>query len=179
MRHLLDANDSCPVSTKTNNSTEDKSKSTQIDTDGKNISSSKRANSGKPPSKTKKTANENLTAEQIYEKILNHITNLNDGRKKTFIHTNNSSGLNQAVTDIQKQNRLEISRILRDMSSVNDSRSSEPYTSIVPDIGVKIDELPENVIEELKRSLNIDLLNLNEGKLNTIFFLVKHLTWKN
>ncbi|ERL84030.1 hypothetical protein D910_01349, partial [Dendroctonus ponderosae] len=87
-----------------------------------------------------------------------------DGRKKNFIYTNSSSGLNQAVTDIQKQNRLEISRILRDMSSLTDRKDPEYHdTSIVPDIGIKIEELPENVIEELKRCLNVDLLSLNEA----------------
>ncbi|KAH1015186.1 uncharacterized protein LOC109532896 isoform X1 [Dendroctonus ponderosae] len=161
MRHLFDGNDNCPVSTNIIDSTEDR---TQIDTVDKNIKSSGRANSAKPPTKTNKTSNANLTAEQIYEKIMNHITNLNDGRKKNFIYTNSSSGLNQAVTDIQKQNRLEISRILRDMSSLTDRKDPEYHdTSIVPDIGIKIEELPENVIEELKRCLNVDLLSLNEA----------------
>ncbi|KAF7283927.1 hypothetical protein GWI33_022755 [Rhynchophorus ferrugineus] len=99
-----------------------------------------------------------IDVKEIHERIMNHIVNLNKGRRKNFINAN-SSGLDTAIQEIQKQKRLELSRVLRQMctSEVSDSKKSgELIDSIIPDIGIRLEQLPIDVIEELRATLNFD-----------------------
>ncbi|XP_030764768.1 uncharacterized protein LOC115889002 [Sitophilus oryzae] len=107
--------------------------------------------------KTKKCNNIEFNVKEIEEKIMSHILNLNDGRRKNFINAT-STGLDVTIQEMQKQKRLELSRILRNMcnSPYDPKESGELINSIIPDIGVKIEELPLNVIEELRLTLNFD-----------------------
>ncbi|XP_050292784.1 uncharacterized protein LOC126733509 [Anthonomus grandis grandis] len=95
------------------------------------------------------------TAEEIREKIIGHVTKLNEGRKKNFINMNNSSELDNVLNLINKQKRLEISEFLRRMNpSLNNEDGNVP---VVADIGVEFQDLPSDIIEELKKTLGIDL----------------------
>ncbi|KAJ8964879.1 hypothetical protein NQ314_004561 [Rhamnusium bicolor] len=96
--------------------------------------------------------------EEIQKKIMNHITNLNDGRKKNLINSD-ISGYDVAIQQIQKQKRLEVSRALRDMCSKSKQtqESSDFINSIIPDMGIKIEDLPQDLIEDLRNTFNIDI----------------------
>ncbi|XP_066152121.1 uncharacterized protein [Euwallacea fornicatus] len=113
-----------------------------------------------------KTKPINVTTKQMYEKIVNHIVNLNEGRMKNFVNAKSSTNWDEAINHMQKQKRLEISRVLRDMSSSlqggDECDSICGDGSIVPDIGIKIEDLPFDVIEELRQTLNLDLENLDK-----------------
>ncbi|KAJ8965836.1 hypothetical protein NQ317_013631 [Molorchus minor] len=71
--------------------------------------------------------------------------------------TGNKTNLEKS-TEIQKQKRLDISQALRNMCSQTDQiqESSDLINSIIPDIGIKIEELPYELIVELNNNLNLD-----------------------
>ncbi|CAG9854422.1 unnamed protein product [Phyllotreta striolata] len=94
------------------------------------------------------------TAEQISNKIMAHLINLNDGRKKNLIIRGTSSVYDDAITNILKQKRLEISRALRNvrLKSADVTDSSELINSIIPDMGIKIEDLPQEILEELQNT---------------------------
>lgn len=94
--------------------------------------------------------------EEIHTKIMCHLSNLNDGRKKNLINSKNS-GYDATIQHFVKQQRLEISRALRKMCSANlMEKPSEIISSIIPDIGIKIEDLPRDVIEELSHTFGCD-----------------------
>lgn len=94
--------------------------------------------------------------EEIHTRIMSHLTNLNDGRKRNLINSN-STGYDTTIQHFVKQQRLEISRALRTMCSSNQlDESNELISSIIPDIGIKIEELPRDVIEELSHTFGCD-----------------------
>lgn len=94
--------------------------------------------------------------EEIHMKIMNHLSNLNDGRKRNLINSNRT-GYDTTIQHFVKQQRLEISRALRNMCSSNQlGDSNELINSIIPDIGIKIEELPRDVIEELSHTFGCD-----------------------
>ncbi|XP_060527967.1 uncharacterized protein LOC132702991 isoform X2 [Cylas formicarius] len=100
--------------------------------------------------------NEKFDINVIQEKIINHIMNLNNGKKKNLINSA-CSGYDKAIWQIQKQKRLEISRALRNMcASQNTQESTNFINSIMPDIGIQIQDLPIEVIEELRMTLSLD-----------------------
>lgn len=125
--------------------------------------------------------------EEIHTKIMCHLSNLNKGRKRNLINSNNS-GYDTTIQHFVKQQRLEISRALRTMCSTMQigkdiEESNEIINSIIPDIGIKIEELPKDVIEELSNTFgcefNVDfnmegfgnyLINdTNEGNIHILF----------
>ncbi|KAJ8924001.1 hypothetical protein NQ315_006777 [Exocentrus adspersus] len=110
-----------------------------------------------PSNKNKNKKNCSYNIEEIQKKIINHITNLNDGKKKNLIHSN-TPGYDVIIEQIQKQRRLEISQALRDMCTETrgTQKSCDFINSIIPDIGVKIEDLPHDVIEELSNTLNLN-----------------------
>lgn len=168
MKQLLNPTETTTPSSLLHNKTNEHSKKTDLDktvviNDNTNVF--KKKSGDKLANKTRKNVTIHLNAKEIHDKIMNHITNLNEGRKRNFINANSSAGLDNAINHMQKQKRLEISKILRDMSSSSDFQDFGDYTSsIVPDIGIEIGELPIDVIEELRQTLNLDLEHLNEGK---------------
>lgn len=98
--------------------------------------------------------------EEIHTKIMCHLSNLNKGRKRNLINSNNS-GYDTTIQHFVKQQRLEISRALRTMCSTvqiekDIEESNEIINSIIPDIGIKIEELPKDVIEELSNTFGCD-----------------------
>lgn len=107
----------------------------------------------------------NLHGREIYDKIMKHMGKLAEGRKKNFINADGSTHWDQVITDMQKQQRLELSRILRTMSCCNSiSQNADDISTLLePDVGIKIEDLPFDVIEELRNTLNIDLDQWNEG----------------
>lgn len=109
-----------------------------------------------PPKKTNKAT---IDIKEIHRKIINHITNLNDGRKRNLINST-ISGYDIAIQQIQKQKRLEISRALRNFcNKENEKESSEYINSIIPDIGISIEDVPKNLIEELSKQLDLEFEN--------------------
>lgn len=121
----------------------------------------------------KRNIGTDINVKEIHERIMNHIVNLNRGRRKNFINAN-STGLDTAIQEIQKQKRLELSRVLRHMcsSEAHDSKGSgELIDSIIPDLGVRIEELPLSVIEELRATLNSDF---NEGKIRFYYLFMSN-----
>ncbi|XP_072390377.1 uncharacterized protein [Diabrotica undecimpunctata] len=93
--------------------------------------------------------------DEIHYKIMNHLSNLNDRRKKTLISTS-TSVYDEAIHQILKQKRLEISRALRNvqMKTPNVTESTEWINSIMPDMGIKIEDLPHEVLEALQNTFN-------------------------
>nr|CAH7732233.1 unnamed protein product [Callosobruchus chinensis] len=95
--------------------------------------------------------------EDVYNKIVNHIGNLKDGKKKNLINSK-QSGYDSVVNHIATQERLKISRALRmmclDKSIVETDESYEFINSIIPDTGIKIEELPRELIEQLSNTFD-------------------------
>jgi hypothetical protein len=101
----------------------------------------------------KKVAQYNV--EEIHEKIIKHITNLSHGKKVNLI-CGTSSGYDVAIQQIQKQKRLELSKVLRDMCSNHAAEDGEDIDDIIPDIGIKIKDLPLEVIQQLSSTLDLN-----------------------
>lgn len=95
------------------------------------------------------------SVQEICDKIISHISNLNDGKKKNLIHVG-SAGYDEAIKQIQRKERLELSRALRDMRSQQMQDTSEVINSIIPDFGIKVEDLPPEIIEQLSTTLNLD-----------------------
>ncbi|CAH0550206.1 unnamed protein product [Brassicogethes aeneus] len=146
MKHLMNPN--IPLKEKQPEPNQDKTRQTDSN---KQVENKSDANSF---SKNKSKNN----AKEIHDKILNHITGLNKGRKKMFINAK-SSTYDIVIQQIQKKKRLELSRIFRRMcaqeSTEANNEADELLNSIIPDIGIKIDELPKELIEELRNTLDI------------------------
>ncbi|XP_063905425.1 uncharacterized protein LOC135124351 [Zophobas morio] len=121
-----------------------------VETDTK----SSKNESEKAAAKTNKKAIQYNVGE-IHQKIITHITNLSHGKKMNLICAN-SSGYDVAIQQIHKQKRLELSKVLRDMCSNQTVESSEVINAIIPDIGIKIEDLPLEVIQELSSTLNLN-----------------------
>ncbi|XP_028136743.1 uncharacterized protein LOC114331374 [Diabrotica virgifera virgifera] len=94
--------------------------------------------------------------DEIHCKIMNHLSNLNDRRKKTLISTR-TSVYDEAIHQILKQKRLEVSRALRNvqMKTPDVTESTEWINSIMPDMGIKIEDLPHEVLEALQNTFNV------------------------
>ncbi|XP_044265986.1 uncharacterized protein MAL13P1.304 [Tribolium madens] len=123
--------------------------------------------SEKSVAKSKKVTHYNV--EEIHNKIITHISNLNHGKKMNLI-CSTSSGYDIAIQQIQKQKRLELSKVLRDMCTSQAVESSEVINAIIPDIGIKIEDLPLEVIQELSSTLdlNFDDSSFLENSCDTI-----------
>lgn len=96
--------------------------------------------------------------EEIHNKIISHITNLSHARKMNLI-SSSSSGYDIAIRQIQTQKRLELSKVLRDMCSNQTVENSEVINAIIPDIGIKIEDLPLEVIKALSSTLDLNFEN--------------------
>lgn len=93
----------------------------------------------------------------ITDKILHHISNMNYSKKMNLVNRPGDTGYDFALEQIHKQQRLELSRALKDMSKREDSSDCEVINSIIPDIGIKIEDLPREIIEQLSFTLDCDL----------------------
>ncbi|EFA07123.2 hypothetical protein TcasGA2_TC010114 [Tribolium castaneum] len=109
--------------------------------------------SEKSVAKPKKVAHYNV--EEIHNKIITHISKLSHGKKMNLI-CSTSSGYDIAIQQIQKQKRLELSKVLRDMCNSPAVENSEVINAIIPDIGIKIGDLPLEVIQELSSTLDLN-----------------------
>lgn len=129
--------------------------STSVRTGNKTSESSSSSINSYNSGKTKKSAI--CKIDEIHQKIMNHITKLNDGKKKNLINSN-MSGYDVIIEQIQKQKRLEISRALRAMCSQSKEtkETSDFINCIIPDMGIDIKDLPHDLIEELRNTLNAD-----------------------
>lgn len=92
--------------------------------------------------------------EEIRNKIIAHITNLSSGKKMNLINMGSES-YDAAIHRIQKNERLTIIRALRDACSDQPTEASSILNSIIPDMDIKIEELPADKREELSTSLKI------------------------
>lgn len=108
-----------------------------------------------PISKTKKKPS-TVKAGEIHTQIMCRLINMNEGRKKNLINSYNS-GYDATIEHFVKQQRLEISSALRNICSSHLTKEqSEMICSVIPDIGIKIEELPRDVIEELSHTFGDD-----------------------
>ncbi|CAH1116074.1 unnamed protein product [Phaedon cochleariae] len=106
-----------------------------------------------------KSKEHTYSVEEIHNKIMYHLTNLNKGKKRNLINSN-STGYDEPIQQIMKQKRLEISRALRNMcSDDNDPKSTDFINSIIPDMGIKIEDLPQDFLEELRHSFDFSIQN--------------------
>lgn len=155
MRQLLNPDESPPV----NIAVQNKNDENVPDNNFPNQEVSKSVDSPSISNKNKKKLS-TKEVEEIHTRIMSHLTNLNNGRKRNLINANNS-GYDTTIQHFVKQQRLEISRALRTMCSTMQlgegiEESNEIINSIIPDIGIKIEELPKHVIEELSNSFGCD-----------------------
>ncbi|KRT82301.1 hypothetical protein AMK59_4532, partial [Oryctes borbonicus] len=99
-----------------------------------------------------------IDVQEIHDKIIKHISNLSYSKKMNLVNQS-TSGYDIAIQEVQRQKRLELSRALRDMSKrqAQSSDDGEVINSIIPDIGIKIENLPNDIIAELSNSLNLHL----------------------
>lgn len=106
-----------------------------------------------------------IDVQEIHDKIIKHISNLSYSKKMNLVNQS-TSGYDIAIQEVQKQKRLELSRALRDMSKreIQSSDDGEVINAIIPDIGIKIEDLPNDIIAELSNCLNINL----DHQLNTL-----------
>lgn len=150
-----DSNITQPTSSQSNPDTEATSNHSETEISSSDALSNSKTK--KNAAKTKKKISP-VELKALQDKIMNHITNLNDTRKKNLINSR-SSEYDAVIQQIQKQKRLEISRALRDMVGPDESGDSGFFNSIIPDIGVKLTDLPKELMEQLQINLEIDLDN--------------------
>lgn len=108
---------------------------------------------------TKRNKNlEVIDVQEIHDKIIKHIASLSYSKKINLVNQS-TSGYDIAIHEVQKQKRLELSRALRDISKrqTQNSDDGEVIYAIIPDIGIKIEDLPNDIIAELSNSLNLPL----------------------
>lgn len=154
MRQLLNPHESLSVqitNQKENDTIKKFSETLTLEKESQKSGDSQPCNTNKNKKKLK-----SHEVEEIHERIMCHLSNLNKGRKKNLINSQNS-GYDATIQHFVKQQRLEISRALRNMCSSNQTKEpSELINSIIPDIGIKLEELPREVIEELSQSFGTD-----------------------
>lgn len=92
--------------------------------------------------------------EEISKKIMAHITNLSSGKKMNLINMGSES-YDEAIHRIQKNERLTIIRALRDACSDQPTEASSILNTIIPDMDIKIEQLPADKREELSSSLKV------------------------
>lgn len=97
--------------------------------------------------------------DEIYNKITSHLGKLTEGRKKNLINSN-SSGYDHAIQQIMKQKRLEFSRTLRNMCHNSELKD---LSAVNPDVGIKLEDLPKELIAELRGVLNFDTEGYPDG----------------
>ncbi|XP_057659377.1 uncharacterized protein LOC130895839 [Diorhabda carinulata] len=166
MRHLLTPEDNIIPSKNARNVELPENDTPAVQVTDKKNERKRIRNTGQSESVGKKTS---FNVNEIHNKIMNHISNLSDGRKKIFISTG-TPGYDEAIDQILKQRRLEISRALRNV--VNETsevtESMHWINSIIPDIGIKIEDLPKEILEELQSSFsNQEDLQLYPASLDT------------
>lgn len=98
------------------------------------------------------------SVQEIYDKIIHHISKLNYNKKLNLVNKDGSTGYDIAIQQIQKQKRLELSKAFRDMlaNDCQDKTDTDVINSIIPDIGINIENLPKELIAELSSTLNLD-----------------------
>lgn len=124
------------------------------------VSAIKQTPAGKKRSVANPKKKNNYNIKEIHNKIINHISNLSLGKKMNLI-TSKSSGYDSVIQHIQKQKRLELSMALRAMCANQTTENSDFINSIIPDIGIKIEDLPIEVIQELSSTLDVDFDSSN------------------
>ncbi|GJQ86779.1 hypothetical protein Trydic_g5573 [Trypoxylus dichotomus] len=99
-----------------------------------------------------------IDVQEIHDKIIKHISNLSYSKKMNLVNQS-TSGYDIAIQEVQRQKRLELSRALRDISKrqTQSRDDGEVINAIIPDIGIKIEDLPNDIIAELSNSLNLHL----------------------
>lgn len=108
----------------------------------------------KPTNRRDSKCETRYDVEEIRNKIIAHITNLSAGKKANLINIGSES-YDEAIHQIQKNERLAIIRALRDTCSDQPTEASSILSSIIPDMDIKIEDLPANKREELSSSLKI------------------------
>lgn len=109
------------------------------------------------PNKSKKVYN----FQELESKILKHIANLDNGRMKNLINATTSS-FDSHFQEMHKRQRLELSSLLRQMVSSKlhaNSGANNIWNTIIPDLGIDVEELPTEFIEKLSETLDLDLSN--------------------
>lgn len=138
-----------------NSESESQGNTTNIDSPNRSVDNNKRTS--KQLLKRNKSP-EIFDVQEIYDQIIKHISNLSYSKKMNLVNQS-TSGYDIAIQEIQRQKRLELSRALRDISKrqTQSSDDGEVINAIIPDIGIKIEDLPNDVIAELSNSLNVHL----------------------
>lgn len=100
-----------------------------------------------------------INVQEIHDKIIKHISNLSYSKKLNLVNQG-SVAYDIAIQELQKQKRLELTQALREMSKrdIQNSNDGEVINAIIPDIGLKIEDLPKEVMAELSSTLNTDLM---------------------
>lgn len=110
-----------------------------------------------------------INVKEVHDKIIRHISNMSLSQKINFVERG-SSEYDRLIREIQMQKRLELSRTLRNMSNNFEHRSADcdVINSIIPDIGIRIEDLPKEFIEQLSSTLNMDFdcLGINDSQDN-------------
>lgn len=89
--------------------------------------------------------------EEIHSKIVNHLSNLNNSRKRSIINSQNS-GFDSTIEHVAKQNRIAIARAFRHMySSYVDE--DDIVNSVIPDSGIDMQKLPPEIIKLISENL--------------------------
>ncbi|CAH1967162.1 unnamed protein product [Acanthoscelides obtectus] len=148
----------------------DKPKQSQSNATDKDTDKSER-------SKPKKDI-DRYSVEEIYYKIINHIGKLKDGKKKNLINSK-ESGYDPVVNRIATHQRLEISRALRMMCSDPKIAETDFINSIIPDIGIKLEDLPREFIEQLSLTFDTPLEIGSEPPRGKIFSEIFDKTGEN
>lgn len=128
-------------------------------TNKKAVESRKRTRSDGQSTNPPKVPRAECSVDEMRSRIMSHICNLNDGRRKNLINATNS-GFDSVIQDFNKQKRLEISRALRDicLDTSEYRESSDLINSIIPDMGVKIEEMPKEFVKELSKTVELSFL---------------------
>lgn len=114
----------------------------------------------KPKSKkssSPSTATPTIDIKEIHQKIINYISSLSHQKKVDFVNRSYTA-YDPAIEYIQKQKKLELSRKLRELSKENAVLTdSDALFSIIPDMDIKIEDLPKEMMKQLSNILDEDV----------------------
>lgn len=146
MRQLLSPEENIIPLKNANESTTKESRLGDTETNSESRTKRKRkenTNEVESSNSNKHKKNSSYNIDGIPDKLMSYLSNLNEGRKKNLI-SNTTTVYDDAINTILKQKRLEKSRDLRSVSKSSDvTESTDWINSIIPDMGIKIEDFPE------------------------------------
>lgn len=114
---------------------------------------------------SKQNSNEIYNVKEISDKIIQHISKMNNARLVDFLNSGNSR-YEEAFSYICKEKSFELTKALRDLSRQQEPAACEIVNAIIPDFSIKIEELPIDIIRELSSTFDELHRNIDDSSLS-------------